>query len=164
MIRGVFLPGRRARSRIVAACLAVVAASACARQAVPGELDTANTACRFCRMEASDVHFAAQIAAPGAEPVFFDDIGCLRDYLKQAGVQVPAGAVAFVADHRTGAWVRASDAVFTKPAHLDTPMGGGIIAHANEDSRRQDSAAAGGATVTAAGIFGAAGPPHGGRP
>ena len=115
-------------------------------------------------MAASDVHFAAQIAAPGAEPVFFDDIGCLRDYLKQAGAQVPAGAVAFVADHRTGAWVRASAAVFTKPAHLETPMGGGIIAHANEESRRQDPDAAGGAPVTVAEIFGAAGPPNGGRP
>lgn len=141
----------------------LVVAAACARQAVPADLDTANTACRHCRMQVSDVHFAAQIAAPGAEPVFFDDIGCLRDYVKQADVPLPAGAVAFVADHRTGAWVRATAAVFTKPAHLATPMEGGIIAHASDDSRRQDRDAVGGAPVTALEIFGASGPPNGGK-
>ena len=146
------------------ALAALVMAAACARQAVPADLDPANTACQYCRMEASDVHFAAQIAAPGAEAVFFDDIGCLRDYLKQAVVPLPAGAVAFVADHRTGAWVRATAAVFTKPAHLGTPMGGGIIAHMSDDSRRQDPDAVGGTPVAVREIFGASGPPNGGRP
>jgi copper chaperone NosL len=137
--------------------------AACARQVVPADLDTANTACRHCRMQVSDVHFAAQITAPGAEPVFFDDIGCLRDYVKQADEPLPANAVAFVADHRTGAWVRATAAVFTRPAHLATPMEGGIIAHDNETSRRQDPDAAGGAPVTVQEIFGVSGPPNGGK-
>jgi copper chaperone NosL len=112
-------------------------------------------------MSVSDGHFAAQIAAPGADPVFFDDIGCLRDYLKKNGVQIPEGATAFVADHRNGAWVRAAVAVFTRPTRLGTPMGGGLIAHADEESRRQDTDAADGARVSVLDIFGAAGPPAG---
>lgn len=155
----------RVRAWIAVVGLAALAwASACARQATPAELDSANTACRYCRMQVSDVHFAAQIAVPGVESQFFDDIGCLVNYLKQEDTQLPPRAVAFVADHRTGAWVRASDAVFSRPVHLETPMGGGLIAHANEDSRRQDPAAAGGSPTSVTDVFGAAGPPNGGRP
>jgi copper chaperone NosL len=139
-------------------CLAI---AACARDAGPAPLDTSNTACGFCRMSVSDPHFAAQIAAPGSEPVFFDDIGCLRDYVKKPGVQIADEAIAFVADHRTGAWVRAADAVFTRPTSLGTPMGGGLIAHADEASRREDPDAANGARVSIKDIFGVAGPPAG---
>lgn len=159
-------PHRHHRARLGIAgwvFVAIALASACARQAEPAELDAANTACHFCRMQVSDVHFAAQIAAPGAEPQFFDDLGCLRDYLRQATTTLPPRAVAFVADHRTGAWVRASRAVYTRPAHLETPMGGGLIAHATEESRRQDPAAEGGRPMSSADVFGPAGPPDGER-
>lgn len=152
----------RASVRRVLIALAVVFVSACARDLAPAPLDPANTLCGSCRMAVSDVRFAAQIAAPGAEPIFFDDIGCLRDYLKQPGVVVPADAVAFVADHRTGAWVRAASAVFTRAARIGTPMGGGVIAHEHVESRRQDADAAAGTPVTAAELFGPAGPPNGG--
>jgi copper chaperone NosL len=135
-----------------------------ARQAVPAELDPANTACQMCRMAVSDVHLAAQIAVPGVESQFFDDIGCLGEYLRQANTKLPPDAVVFVADHRTGAWVRASGAMFTRAAQLETPMGGGIIAHASEESRRQDADAVGGTGVPMAELFGPSGPPNGRRP
>ena len=155
----------RARAWMTGAGVAaLVVVSACARQAVPADVDAANTACHFCRMQVSDAHFAAQIAVPGVEAQFFDDIGCLAAYLRQDTTRVPPRAVAFVADHRTGAWVRASAAVYVRPSALETPMGGGIIAHASDDSRRQDPDAAGGAPVTIADVFGAAGPPNGGLP
>jgi copper chaperone NosL len=140
--------------------IAMVAATACSRQAAPAPLDAAHTQCQFCRMNASDVHFAAQIAAPGAEPIFFDDIGCLRDYLKQNG-PLTNEQVAFVADHRTGAWVGATDAVFTHPQNLSTPMGGGIIAHADRSSRDADAAATGGAPVGSEAVLGPARPSTG---
>jgi copper chaperone NosL len=137
---------------------------ACGQPVEPARLDTVNSQCRFCRMAVSDARFAAQIAAPGAEPLFFDDLGCLRDYLGAPGVALPDAAVAFVADHRTRGWVRAADALFTRPIDVRTPMGGGIIAHADADSRDQDAVALGGSPVPAAAIFGAAGVPNGGRP
>ena len=136
---------------------------ACARQATPAPLDTTNTACHTCRMAVSDVRFAAQIAVPGVEPQFFDDLGCLRDYFKQPGKTLPARAMVFVADHRTGEWVPAASAVFSRASGVSTPMNGGIIAHASEASRQQDAAAAGGTAVSASEIFGPAGPPKGGR-
>jgi copper chaperone NosL len=154
----------RRRIALVVLIVATAVLAACARGVEPAPLDTANTACRYCRMAVSDVHFAAQIVAPGVEPQFFDDIGCLANYLKQPRGKPPAEAVVFVADHRTGAWVRASSAVFTRTDKVSTPMGGGIIAHASEDSKKQDPASEGGTSVAASEILGPGGVPNGGRP
>ena len=53
--------------------------SACSGPPGPAALDTQNEVCSWCRMSISDIHTAAQLAAPGEEPKFFDDVGCLRD-------------------------------------------------------------------------------------
>ncbi len=140
--------------------LALVLA-ACARgPAEPAKLDTRNDSCAFCRMAVSDARFAAQLAAPGEEPRFFDDIGCLARHLAKKP-PLPRGAVAFVADHRTREWVRASRAVYTRRESLETPMASHLVAHAAASSRDADPAAAGGTPVSAAGLFGPQGPPDG---
>jgi copper chaperone NosL len=147
-----------AAARLAALALA---AAACTRgPARPAPVDTRNDACAHCRMAVSDARFAAQLAAPGEEPRFFDDIGCLRDFLAK-GPRLPRGAVAFVADHRTREWVRASGALFTRQGSLETPMGSQLVAHASAASRDADPAAAGGTPVSAAEIFGPQGPPDG---
>jgi copper chaperone NosL len=130
--------------------------------APPAALDTANETCRWCRMAVSDPRFAAQITAPGEEPLFFDDVGCLRDFLHDRR-DPPPQAVAYVADHRTRAWVRAEDAVYTRVPALQTPMGSHLVAHADPASRDADGEAAGGARLSAADVFGPAGA-RGGRP
>jgi copper chaperone NosL len=113
-------------------------------------------------MLVSDPRLAAQIVAPGEAPLFFDDIGCLRDYLTDA--TPPEGAIAYVADHRSGAWVIASAAVYTKSAERQTPMASGLIAHTEESSRAADPMAAGGERLTVQSVFGPAGPPAGRAP
>lgn len=125
----------------------------------PAALDTRNTECAHCRMIASDVHFAAQIVAPGEEARFFDDIGCLRDYLK-ASPALASESVAYVADHRTAEWVAAADAVYTRVTGLNTPMDSGVVAHADSASRDADAAARGGASVSVSELFGPSGPPR----
>jgi copper chaperone NosL len=125
----------------------------------PAPLDTRNEACASCRMAVSSAAFASQLVAPGELPRFFDDLGCLSDYLK-AG-RAGEGAVAYVADHRTRAWVRADRAVYTRVAGLETPMGSHVIAHADAASRDQDADARGGSAVAIGELFGAAGPPVG---
>ena len=125
----------------------------------PAALDTRNEQCATCRMAVSSAAFASQLVAPGELPRFFDDLGCLGSYLK--GARVPPGAVAFVADHRTKQWVRADRAVYTRVPGLETPMGSHVIAHADAASRDQDPLARGGSPVTAAELFGPAGPPAG---
>jgi copper chaperone NosL len=150
------LKERRRRGSVLG--LALLAACA-AGPPQPVALDTKNTECANCRMIVSDVHYAAQIVAPGEEPRFFDDVGCLRSYLK-GGAALPSGAVAYVADHRTGEWVTAADAVYTKIVGYSTPMNSGLIAHADVASRDADPGAQRGERVGGADVFGAGGPPR----
>ncbi len=128
----------------------------------PATLDTRAEACRSCRMAVSEARFASQIVAFAEEPRFFDDLGCLRDHLASAG-PLPPGAVSYVADHRTRAWVRAERAVYTRLPGLATPMGSHVIAHADAASRDLDPASRGGAALSASELFGAALPDGDGR-
>ena len=118
----------------------------------PAALDTRNEQCASCRMGVSSAAFASQLVAPGELPRFFDDLGCLADYLK-AG-KAPKGATAFVADHRSKAWVRADRAVYTRVPGLETPMGSHVIAHADAASRDADPDAKTGQPVSARELFG----------
>ena len=141
---------------------AAILASSCQSGPVPpAALDaSAGEACRWCRMAIADIHTTGQIVAPMEDPLFFDDIGCLRDYLRGPAPSRP-GAIAYVADHRTGAWVHAARAVYTRARTLDTPMGSRLIAHADPSSRDADPASAGGDAPTPEELFGPHGPPDG---
>lgn len=122
----------------------------------PASLDTKNEWCGWCRMAVSETRFAAQLVAPNEEPKFFDDLGCAGHYV--AGVKaLPKGTIAYVADHRTKAWVRADAAVYTLVSSLETPMGSHLIAHADAASRDADPDAKGGAPQTPGDVFGATG-------
>lgn len=153
---------RRSSGRAGASVLAALFAVSCGGGGLePAPLDTRNEQCAGCRMSVSSAVFASQIVAPGELPRFFDDLGCLGGYVK-AG-RAPKGAAAFVADHRTKAWVRADRAVYTRVTGLSTPMGSGVVAHADAASRDQDPDARAGGPVAAAELFGPAGPPVGGE-
>jgi len=118
----------------------------------PAALDTSGKeSCAFCRMAIVDQRTAAQLVAPGEEPRFFDDLGCLRSYL--ATTKLPWKAVIYVADHRTKAWVPLSQAVYARQPALETPMGSQLIAHASSSSRAADDAARGATPLSAADIF-----------
>jgi copper chaperone NosL len=143
---------------LVAACWAALA---CSRGAPgPAPLDPRVETCARCRMAVSDPRFAAQLVAPAEVPRFFDDVGCLRDFLRDEG-RLPRGAVAFVADHRTRAWIRADLAVYTLVPALETPMSSHLVAHADAASRAVDPEARGGRALTPAEVFGPSGPPRG---
>lgn len=118
----------------------------------PAPLDTRNDTCAWCRMAVSDARFAAQLVAPGEEPRFFDDIGCLRDWLA-GSAGTTAGAAAFVADHGSKEWVRAGAAVYSSCPGLETPMNSHLVAHADAASKSADPAATGCAVVAAAVVF-----------
>jgi copper chaperone NosL len=122
----------------------------------PAALDTSSETCRSCRMPVSDPRLAAQLVAPGEEPAFFDDIGCLRDFLgRSANATAKApGTIAYVADHRTASWQRAARAVYSRCPSLETPMGSHLMAHADAASRDADAASAGCRAVSAEEVFG----------
>ena len=147
------------RARWLLAALAAAPMMACAGgDPAPAALDTRHETCRSCRMPVSDPHLAAQLTAPGEEPAFFDDIGCLRDYVREHTPE--AGAVAWVADHRTASWVRAATATYALCPAIETPMGSHLIAWADASSRQSDAAVKNCASRTAPEIFGT-NPPDG---
>jgi len=149
----------RAAMALLLACLI----GACAESGVgPASPVLGRDTCAHCRMTLSSLRFAAQLVAPGEEPRFFDDIGCLRGFLEDAPDRT-AEAVAFVADHQSGAWVRAADAVFTRVETMETPMGSHLMAHASAAARDADPDARGGAAVAITDLFGPSGPPGGAR-
>ncbi len=143
--------------------LAVASSPGCGRrEAQPAPLDTRNETCASCRMPVSDARLASQVVAPGELPRFFDDLGCLVAFVK--GGRAAAGAVAFVADHRTKQWVRADRAAYTRVPGLETPMASHLVAHEDAASRDQDPDARGGTPVEPRELFGPAVPPSGARP
>lgn len=143
------LSAARRAALVVASCLV---ASCSPSVPAPASVDLKNDQCAHCRMMVVDVRFAAQLVAPGEEPKFFDDIGCLRAFLS-ARPALAADTVAYVADHRTKAWVPAAKAVYVRNPALDTPMSSHVIAFATAASRDEDRAASGGEALDAAGVF-----------
>ena len=135
--------------RIIA--LACVVSMGCAAAALaPAAVRLNEDACAHCRMTLVSTRTAAQIVESGEEPLIFDELGCLRDYLAEHSLS--AAARVYVADHRTGAWVEASSAVFTQTT-LATPMSSGLIAHADAASRDADAAARGGDVVPTSSVL-----------
>jgi copper chaperone NosL len=139
-------------TRVALLLLTLVLAGCAPAEPKPVAFDAAHEACAFCRMTGSNGRVAAQLVAPGEEPLFFDDIGCLRDHLAKA--PAATGAVAFVTDYTTRAWVRADTAVFVLQPSIDTPMGSHVIAFASAALRDAAPDAKGGRAVTAAEILG----------
>jgi copper chaperone NosL len=140
--------------RMIAALIVTTVVTAACGPAVPppATLDTAHDPCAYCRMIVSDRHFSAQIVAPLEEPKFFDDLGCLANYLKTSG-QLPPRAVVYVADHSTLAWIPAHEAVFTRVDVLTAPMGSHVIAHESNTSRAADPAARSGTPIERQKVF-----------
>ena len=128
--------------------LAVVVASCRGGPPPPAAWTAGAYACQYCRMMVIDQRFASQIVAPYEEPRVFDDLGCLANYLKGTPT-LPAGAVTYVADHRTRTWVPAHRAVYSRVATLTAPMGSHVVAHETAASRDADAEAAGRVAVDA---------------
>ena len=141
------------RARALLGVLAVVLGGVACSAPGPAKLDTRSDACSWCRMAVSDQRFAAQLVAPADDPRFFDDIGCLASYLR-AKRDLPKGARVYVADHRTQAWVEAGAAVYSKVETIETPMGSHLVAYADAASRRADSEATGGVSLSTVDVFG----------
>ncbi|HRY44196.1 MAG TPA: nitrous oxide reductase accessory protein NosL [Thermoanaerobaculia bacterium] len=137
----------------VVAVLSVAVLAACGGGADgPVPVDTKNDACAWCRMSVSDLRFAAQLTAPGHEPKLFDDAGCLRDWLKEP--REAAEWTAWLSDHRTREWVKATDAVVVREPAIQTPMDSGLVAWANAASREQDPTGKSGSPVPIAEVIG----------
>ena len=75
-------------------------------------------------MMISELTHAAQAVAPGDEPRFYDDRGCLA----KDAASLPADARLFVQLDGGSGWIEADQAFFAFPADARTPMGYGVTA------------------------------------
>jgi hypothetical protein len=90
----------------------------------PQPLPLDSVDCARCKMMISDLKHAAQAVAPGAEPRFYDDRGCLAN----DAASLPAGARLFVQLDGGQGWIDVNDAAFAVPPDARTPMGYGVTA------------------------------------
>ncbi len=150
----------RARRAAVLVGLLLAAACRLTQPATPAALQAGQRKCRECGKTIADLRVAAQLAVPAEESRFFDDIDCLSRSLVKTRTPFH-GAVAYVTDHRTGRWVTASRAVYTRCPNIETPAGSHLVAHADEASRNADSEVCTEGRVAMTDIFGPAGPPSG---
>ena len=75
-------------------------------------------------MAVSQRRFAAEIVKTDRTAFYFDDIGCLVEMARDPGI--PEGAVAFVVDFDSQAWLRADQAYFLHAKDLPSPMSYGL--------------------------------------
>ena len=152
--------GRDAGRQAVLWLAFLVAASCAGRAPEPAEWVSGRYQCQTCRMTVVDRGFASQMVTALDEPRFFDDTGCLSTFLTRTPA-IP-GAAVYVADHRTGAWVPAGEAMFVRVDALTAPMGSHVVAYASDASRAADPPAAAGTAVDRVAVIPA--PWSGGRP
>jgi hypothetical protein len=75
-------------------------------------------------MMVSTLDHAAQAVAPGEEPRFYDDRGCLA----KDAASLSADVRLFVQLDRGAGWIDVREAFFASPADARTPMGYGVTA------------------------------------
>ena len=109
--------------------------------------------CSMCRMAISEKQYTAEFITKDGDAMKFDDIGCMRDYLKAKADRNQIAAY-FVADYESRKWLKAEAAHFVKSAEFATPMGGNIAAFQNEEKAKDATAKFKGQQLGFADVFG----------
>jgi nitrous oxide reductase accessory protein NosL len=125
---------------VTSALIAAAALGGCSRQPLSGppELRLGREECAECGMLVSEDRFsAASLVDRDGERLylFFDDIGCMLDYERHPPAEVEFFE-RYVHDHATRNWLAAADASYllAGPQRLQTPMGSGIAAFADDSA------------------------------
>lgn len=130
--------------RLFAAAAALVLVAACGGSASePPVIEYGRDVCVDCGMIIEEPRFAAAYRAGGEERLF-DDIVDMVVYGVESGEI--GSAAAWVHDYGTEEWVAAPDAVYVS-GPIATPMGGGVVAFADEPAAAALAAEVGGETL-----------------
>jgi copper chaperone NosL len=89
-------------------------------------------------MAISERRFAAEFIDSEGGAHKFDDLVCMKSYLRDRNSRVQMTAC-FVTDYETRRWVPGPEAFYVSSPEFKTPMGGGIVAFA--DRARAERAA-----------------------
>lgn len=133
--------------------LALLLMAGCAQgsaEVAPPEIRYGEDLCAHCNMIISDPRFAAGYAhelSPGRyESLAFDDIG---DMLAMAEANPDHAIVAwYVHDYTSEEWIDATTAHYVVSEQISTPMGFGMVAHADEQAAVAQAAETQGEVLT----------------
>jgi copper chaperone NosL len=103
----------------------------------PVEIVLNEETCSQCRMAVSERQFAAEVVMSSGAVHFFDDIGCLGQWVKIN--EPPESAGMFVIDYITGEWLDAAEAHYVLSESLPTPMGYGLAAFQSSASAQGEA-------------------------
>jgi copper chaperone NosL len=106
----------------------------------PPQIVVDRTACSHCSMLVSEPIYAAAYQAGDSEPRVFDDIGCMLEAMRRAGLRAGGDTRLWFHDAGDREWIENGGAVFVRSSEIRTPMGGGIVAY--RDAKRAEEAAA----------------------
>ncbi|HSJ05080.1 MAG TPA: nitrous oxide reductase accessory protein NosL [Longimicrobiales bacterium] len=127
------------------AALSAVVLAACA--AGPDPVHWGVEECARCRMVISDERFAGQVVDRRGNTYAFDAIECMAAFLNDGTVADADVHSVWIADGRDG-WVAAGDATFIHSPNIRSPMGGGLVAHADAGTARRLQEEVGGDVLT----------------
>lgn len=119
--------------RLAALLLPASVVASCGGPPQPAELVLGQEMCSHCRMSIVQRELAAQAVQSGRTE-FFDDPGCLAQWVRQA--RPGTEAALFVADFETGRWLDARKALYMQSPLLPTPMLSGLAAYGDEPRAR----------------------------
>ena len=108
-------------------------------------------ACAHCRMYISRPGFAGEIRDRDGVLTKYDDIGCLLHAMLEMRGALPE---VWVEDHRTGELISLLEATLVYGEGIDTPMGFGIVALADDADAGALAAERGGTLVTLDDVLG----------
>jgi copper chaperone NosL len=111
---------------ILLIAILVILLSACSSSASePAEIKQSRDSCDNCNMGIAELESAAQLILKSGEPVLFDDIGCMTQYIQTENPEYDA---AFVHDSLSREWISFETSSFIQNGHIESPMSYGIAA------------------------------------
>lgn len=111
---------------ILLMAILVILLSACSSSATePTEIKQNRDSCDNCNMGIAELESAAQLILKSGEPVLFDDIGCMTQYIQTENPEYDA---AFVHDYLSREWISFETSSFIQNGHIESPMSYGIAA------------------------------------
>ena len=110
--------------------------------------------CFYCKMMVSDVRFGAELITQKGRVQKFDDIHCLKSYLKEAPGDKGQGAEIYFQDFCDGNQLLPAKAMYLLNSDsLRGPMGGRVVAFSNRDSMQKTAREFHGSEINLAQLF-----------
>ncbi|WP_264739361.1 nitrous oxide reductase accessory protein NosL [Cytobacillus firmus] len=113
------------RTILLIAILAILLTACSSTVSEPAEIIQNKDSCDNCNMGITELESAAQLILKSGEPVLFDDIGCMTQYIQTENPEYDA---AFVHDYLSSEWISLEASTFIQNGNIESPMSYGIAA------------------------------------